>query len=432
MYLSKVYIKNIRCFKEITVSFDRNMRPCTWNVILGDNSSGKTCFLRCLAIGLCDEVSAAALMKELYGSFIRDGENRGKIRLTLIDSRSRKELVIETVLERSRGGYESITQRVLKGHRLRDKVFVCGYGIQRSILGDTSFNEYSILEAVYTLFNYDSPLQNPEIILNRQKKPMQRRLLRMIGDVLMFGSSRDSKKPINKLETTDKGIVIKTPAGDIFLEDFGDGYRTTFTWLLDFIGWQIYGGRLSDVDKVKKISGIILLDELELHLHPRLQRNIVNKLKSALPNVQFILTTHSPLIVSSVGELFKINTSNIIHFSFMPAKNDIQRYEFTEDEVMSFKGLEYDQLLASRPFDYQVEVDKDLEQLLIEASQLAGKGKERTPKENKKYSELKKYLKRVIQPSGDTEFVRDIQTELYNVMRKNVKELERRISNDKN
>ncbi len=430
MYLSKVYIKNIRCFKEITVSFDRNPLPCTWNVILGDNSSGKTCFLRCLAIGLCDEVSGAALMKELYGSFIRDGENEAKIRLTLIEPRSRQELVIETLLERNKG-YERISQRVLRGRRLRDKVFVCGYGIQRSILGDTSFNEYSILEAVYTLFNYDSPLQNPEIILNRQKKPMQRRLLRMIGDVLMFDSSRDSKKQINKLVTTDKGIVIKTPAGDIFLEDFGDGYRTSFTWLLDFIGWQIYGGRLSEVEKLKNITGIILLDELELHLHPRLQRNIVNKLKSVLPNVQFILTTHSPLIVSSIGELFKINASNIIHFSFLPAKNDIQHYKFTEDEVMSFKGLEYDQLLASRPFDYQVKVDKDLEKVLIEASKLAGKAKERTPKESKKYSELKEYLKRVIQPSGDTEFVRDIQKELYSVMRKNVKQLERRILNDK-
>jgi hypothetical protein len=79
-----------------------------------------------------------------------------------------------------------------------------------------------------------------------------------------------------------------------------------------------------------------------------------------------------------------------------------------------------------------VKVDKDLEQLLIKASKLAGRGKERTPKENREYSELKEYLKRVIQPSGDTEFVRDIQTELYNAMRKNVKELERRIFNDKN
>lgn len=432
MYISKVYIKNIRCFDEINISFETDKGPPSlWNTILGDNASGKTCFLRCIAIGLCDELSGAALMKELYGSFIRDGSRAGIIKITLFDPKTRKNLIIKTVLE-SQKGYEKISQEVIKGKDLRNKIFICGYGIQRSIPGYNSFSEYSILESVYTLFNYESSLQNPEVIINRQNKARQRHLLKFIGNILMLDMFRTLKKKIT-LDSTDKGIVVRTPGGDIFLEDFGDGYRTTFTWLLDFIGWQIYyAGRLPETRKLKDIKGIILLDEVELHLHPRLQKNIVDKLRAAFPGVQFITTTHSPLIVSSVGQLFKSMRSKVIHFSFIPERNKIQDYIFSEDQIMAFKGLQYDQLLASRPFDYQISADRELEQFLIDASKLSGKGSDRSPKENKKYREIKEYLKKVMQPIGYTEFERDLQAELYDAMRKHIKMLEQKISNDKN
>lgn len=114
MYISKVYIKNIRCFDEIKISFENGGIPARWNTILGDNASGKTCFLRCIAIGLCDELSGAALMKELYGSFIRDLSRRGIIKITLFDPKTKKSLIIETVLE-SKKGFETIYQNVIRG-----------------------------------------------------------------------------------------------------------------------------------------------------------------------------------------------------------------------------------------------------------------------------------------------------------------------------
>lgn len=430
MYISNVYIENIRCFDKMNISFEHNSgAPSLWNTILGDNASGKTCFLRCIAVGLCDELSAAALMKELYGSFIRDKSKKGIIKITLFDPKTSRKLTIKTILE-GKEGYESISQTI-RGKDLRDKIFICGYGIQRSIPGYNSFSEYSILEAVYTLFNYESSLQNPEVIINRQDKKRRRYFLKFLGTILMLDMFGVSKGKIT-LVPTSSGIVVRTPGGDIFLDDFGDGYRTTFTWLIDFIGWQIYAGRLIESRKLEDIKGIILLDEIELHLHPRLQRNIVNKLREAFPNVQFITTTHSPLIISSIGQLFKPGKSSIIHFSFSPGKNKIEDYVFSEKEIIAFKGFRYDQLLASRPFDYQVRADEQVEDLLIEVSKLAGKGNKRTADENRKYSEIKEYLKKIIQPSGDTALVRDLQSEIYAAISKNIKELEQKIFNDKN
>ena len=47
-------------------------------------------------------------------------------------------------------------------------------------------------------------------------------------------------------------------------------------------------------------SGVVLIDELDLHLHPRWQRHVVGDLRRAFPRLQFIVTTHSPFIVQSM------------------------------------------------------------------------------------------------------------------------------------
>jgi predicted ATP-binding protein involved in virulence len=55
--------------------------------------------------------------------------------------------------------------------------------------------------------------------------------------------------------------------------------------------------------------GVVLIDELELHLHPRWQREVVEKLRSTFPNIQFIATTHSPFVIQALrpGELINLD-----------------------------------------------------------------------------------------------------------------------------
>ncbi|WP_187119048.1 AAA family ATPase [Bacillus marasmi] len=48
-------------------------------------------------------------------------------------------------------------------------------------------------------------------------------------------------------------------------------------------------------------EGIVLIDEIELHLHPALQRDIINRLQSTFPNIQFILSTHSPQVLGEIN-----------------------------------------------------------------------------------------------------------------------------------
>lgn len=68
MYISKVVIKNVRCFKEFELDFASLGESV---LIAGDNGDGKTTLIRSIAMGLCDESSAAALFRELPGEFVR-------------------------------------------------------------------------------------------------------------------------------------------------------------------------------------------------------------------------------------------------------------------------------------------------------------------------------------------------------------------------
>ena len=75
MYISRVLIENVRCFEKLELEFDLSGNSPPWAMIVGDNATGKTTLLRCIAIGLCDESSAASLLKESEEGYNR---RRGK------------------------------------------------------------------------------------------------------------------------------------------------------------------------------------------------------------------------------------------------------------------------------------------------------------------------------------------------------------------
>ena len=83
MYISNILLENIRCFERLELNFEDNGSPVLWSTLLGDNSTGKTTFLRCVAIGLCDESSGAGLLRESEEGYIRQGKRKGVIKTTL-------------------------------------------------------------------------------------------------------------------------------------------------------------------------------------------------------------------------------------------------------------------------------------------------------------------------------------------------------------
>lgn len=94
----------------------------------------------------------------------------------------------------------------------------------------------------------------------------------------------------------DMEIYINSPTGEILYEYLSSGFKSCL-----FIMWGIIREiqiRFPDIE-AKNFNGVIIIDEIELHLHPEWQNKICNVLKRAFPNTQFIVTTHSPHVIQT-------------------------------------------------------------------------------------------------------------------------------------
>ncbi|MBC8554130.1 MAG: AAA family ATPase, partial [Candidatus Brocadiales bacterium] len=165
MKVSKIYLKNIRCFEEITIDLATNIGAYDWSLILGNNGAGKTTILRSLAMGLCDKTGAAGLLQDTYGNMIRFGKDEATIRIQLVHES--KTYTVTTKIKKPSKEIEVLTQKRADDFPW-DSLFVCGYGANRSIRGSKVYDEYSIADALYTLFEYNAQLQNPELMLRRR------------------------------------------------------------------------------------------------------------------------------------------------------------------------------------------------------------------------------------------------------------------------
>ena len=91
-----------------------------------------------------------------------------------------------------------------------------------------------------------------------------------------------------------EGGVRRMPMGLL-----SDGYRTTLSMIAD-IAYRMALLNPMLGERVLETPGVVLIDEVDLHLHPLWQAQILGDLRSIFPNVQFIVTTHAPIVVSSV------------------------------------------------------------------------------------------------------------------------------------
>lgn len=117
-----------------------------------------------------------------------------------------------------------------------------------------------------------------------------------------------------------------------------DGYRAFIAWVADLLYHICYGCPTGK--KLVESAGVVLVDEIDLHLHPKWQMQVIETVARALPRMQFILTSHSPLIASSLEWM------NIITLKVDNRSNRTK----TERLRDSVHGLDADQVLLSEFF----------------------------------------------------------------------------------
>jgi energy-coupling factor transporter ATP-binding protein EcfA2 len=352
----RLRIENLRSYDRLELV----VPPGTPLVLLaGDNASGKSTLFRAIALGLCRESESAALLKETHGRMIRRGSSKATIELELQQPDGDR-LVLETRLLAGASGEEIVRKETVPDPFPWEDLFACAYGTGRGRPATSSHDRYALHPALRPLFSSEVSLQNPELVLLRQEPPLREELERRLLQVLMLDPEE------NQLSWNGGGPQIHGPWGDESLPALSDGYRSTTQWLLDFLSWAIQAGRFQDP---RGIGGILLIDEIEQHLHPRWQRHILQRLCQQLPGTQIFASTHTPLVVSG--------TADIPGSKFCSLQLGGQgKTVVTEIDPETFNGQRADQILASEAFGMPTSRNVGAEEALAE---LARAPEERLP-----------------------------------------------------
>lgn len=170
-----------------------------------------------------------------------------------------------------------------------------------------------------------------------------------IRSAVPAGIMVDWCKPIGNGETTIQKLRI---------EQLSDGYRTTLAMVMDIAARMAEANPYSS-DPLSS-EGIILIDEVDLHLHPEWQREFLPRLINVFPHLQFIVSTHSPFIIQSVkeGMLVDLDKDDI---SDSPSLNKELSIEDIAEGVMGMEKVQRSEL-----FNKQVAVSDRYYQLLNE------------------------------------------------------------------
>lgn len=140
-----------------------------------------------------------------------------------------------------------------------------------------------------------------------------------------------------KTENNVAKVYFKTPYGGVRLHELSLGYKTLIAWVTDLASGLIDSYFISENPLAE--PAICLVDEIDLHMHPQMQRNVMKFLRETFPKTQFICTAHSPLIVQSGDD------ANII---LLRRKGD--EVEVVND-VDDAKNWRIDQILDSDLFE---------------------------------------------------------------------------------
>jgi hypothetical protein len=173
------------------------------------------------------------------------------------------------------------------------------------------------------------------------------------------------------------GVQVRTPYGEVPLSSLSFGYQTMTAWLAD-IAIRLFRHYPDSANPLLQ-PAIILVDEIDLHLHPKWQRQLRERLAEHFPAVQFIATAHSPLMAQSyIGENLAVVHRESDHAVIL-------------NDPPQVAGWRLDQVITSELFGLETPFSLDIERMLDEQRLLVA-NKQRTPQEAARLLELERKL----------------------------------------
>lgn len=354
-YAAELSVSGYRCFKSLTIlSFrDAKEHPARWNIILGDNGTGKSSLLDIISLLFLRRDSTAfsdGLSKDLLGLF--KGSTEAAVSFLLTATTDSPDEYMSSIFF-SRNGEEvewEQTNPYLSPN-------IIGYGADRSRAKVASQGANRFLLGHGQLTDPDAWLMNADyaaIVASDVQEEMRARKDSVIASLLRIlpGISNIRIAPPDHRRPTPS-VLYHTPTGEVPFERLGYGYQTVIAWVVDLAARM--HGFYPDSRTPLAEPVVVLVDEIDLHLHPRWQRQIMQYLSEIFPKAQFIVTSHSPLIALAAPDanlaVLKLQGNEVI------VLNDVDHVRnWRVDQVLtsdlfgldSARGPEVEKLLAER------------------------------------------------------------------------------------
>lgn len=349
MYVSEIKISGVRCFsgpREVDLRLTRpDGSHAGWTVLAGRNGSGKTTLLRAIALAMAGPTVAHSLIAD-FADWVAEGVDEGVVEAKLtVDAEWDRftetpsaagflRTCLKWLREPVEDSHDYGRQPALIGEVVGADLgpwtrnprgwFFAGYGPFRRLTGGASETQRLMLSSgpvsrLASLFHEDASLaESVSWLIDLHLRRLETRrgaaeLLSFVIELLNDGLLPDGFH-IQRVDS--EGLWVERNGHVISLREMSDGYRTVTALVLDLVRQmdQVYTDRMgsriagrrayrpehaeSDRPRVY-LPGVVLIDEIDAHLHVSWQKKIGEWLKGHFPAIQFIVTSHSPYICQS-------------------------------------------------------------------------------------------------------------------------------------
>lgn len=265
-YLGKIDIVKYFCVQDLKINGLAGKKEI---YVVGENGDGKTLFLQAVVLALKGNEDIG-----IVTDYIKSEKTDIEIKATDSDN---KEYVFSPS---ENNGFENIY----------------AYGVGRSRDDSDKKEKHGYL----TLFDMSQYLHNPIKWLQYLDYKKHTGETDQISLEIAKEMLKDILDENVEIEVSPDHVIFNERGNKVAFEHLSDGYKGVVIWICDLI--ERLSKNQPHVNQLRDFKGIVLVDEIDLHLHPKWKFQIVRKLRGWFPNIQFIITTHSPTVILGSSE----------------------------------------------------------------------------------------------------------------------------------